>query len=69
MNVYAKQKNTHGYRKQTCGYQSGKGRREGQIQTLGLTDTNYYLTQINNKNTLYSTGNYSHCLVTSYNGV
>ena len=44
MNVYAKQKNTHGYRKQTCGYQSGKGRREGQIQTLGLTDTNYYLT-------------------------
>ena len=39
MNVYAKQKQTHRYRKQTCGYQRG----EGQIKGMGLTDTNYYV--------------------------
>ena len=41
MNVYAKQKQTHRYRKQTCGYQMGEGRREEQIRSMGLTDTNY----------------------------
>ena len=40
MNVYAKQKLTHRYRKQTCGY--GKSE-EGQIRGLGLTDTNYFM--------------------------
>ena len=29
------------YRKQTCGYQMGEGRKEGQITGMGLTDTNY----------------------------
>ena len=38
MNVYAKQKQTHRYRKQTCSYQRGGGRREGQIRGMGLTD-------------------------------
>ena len=31
MNVYAKQKQTHRYRKQTSGYQQVEGRREGQL--------------------------------------
>jgi len=35
----AKQKQTHRYRKQTCGYQRGKGSVEGQIRGMGLTDT------------------------------
>ena len=39
MNVYAKQ--THRYRKQTCGYQREEERGEGQIRGMGLTDTNY----------------------------
>ena len=43
MNVYAKQKQTHRYRKQTCGYQRGEGRGEGQIRGVGLTGTNYYV--------------------------
>ena len=42
MNVYAKQKQTHRCRKQTCGYQRGEGRGEGQIRGMGLTDINYY---------------------------
>ena len=29
MNVYVKQKQTHRYRKQTCGYQRGEGRGGG----------------------------------------
>ena len=40
MNGYAKQKQTHRYRKQTSGYQWGEGKREGQIRGMGLTDTN-----------------------------
>ena len=43
MNVYAKQKQTDSHRKQTCGYQTGEGRGEGQIRGMGLTDTNYYI--------------------------
>ena len=43
MSVYAKQKQTHRYRKQTYGYQREEGSREGQIRGIGLTDTNYYV--------------------------
>ena len=32
MTVYAKQKQSHRYRKQTCGYQGGVRRGEGQIR-------------------------------------
>ena len=39
MNVYAKQKQTHRKRKQTCGYQKG----DGKIRGMELTDTNYYI--------------------------
>ena len=41
MNLHTKQKETHRHRKQTYGYQRGEGG-EGQIRTMGLTDTNYY---------------------------
>ena len=43
MNVYAKWKQTHRYRKQTSGYQRGEGSGEGQIRGMGLRDTNYYV--------------------------
>ena len=43
MNVYAKHKLTHRYRKQTCGYQRGGKSDEGQIRGLGLTNTNYFM--------------------------
>ena len=42
MNVYTKQKQSYRDRKQTCGYQRGEGREEGQIRGMRLTDTNYY---------------------------
>ena len=42
MNLYAKEKQTHRHRKQTYGYQTGEGGREGQIRNMELTDTNYY---------------------------
>ena len=38
MNVYAKQQQTHRYRKPTCGYQRGEGSREEQNRGMGLTD-------------------------------
>ena len=41
MNI-TKKKQTHGYRKQTSGYQWGEGRGERQIRSRELTDTNYY---------------------------
>ena len=40
MNVYTKQKQTHRHKKQTCGYQRGDGKGEGQIKGMGLTVTN-----------------------------
>ena len=43
MNIFTKQKQIHRYRKQTCGYQRGEEKREGQIRGKGLTDTNYYM--------------------------
>ena len=43
MNVYAKQKQTHRYRKQSYLYQMRVEREEGQTRGMGLTDTNYYV--------------------------
>ena len=43
MNVYVKQKQTHRYRKQICGFQRGEGQGEGQIRSMELTDTHYYM--------------------------
>ena len=36
MNVYAKQKQTHRYRKQTCGYQRKERSREEQVRGVRL---------------------------------
>ena len=38
MNLYTKQKQTHRHRQQIYGYQRGKGGKEGQIRSMGLTD-------------------------------
>ena len=44
MNLSTKQKQTHRYRKQTCGCQGmGGGVGEGKTGSLGLTDANYYI--------------------------
>lgn len=43
MDVCAKQKETHIYRQQTYGYQTGEGMGEGQLRCLGLIDSNYYV--------------------------
>ena len=43
MNVCTKQKQTHRWKKQTCGNQRVEGRGEGQIRGMGLTDANYYI--------------------------
>ena len=43
MNVYAKQKQTQRYRKQSCDYQRGKERGKEQIRGMGLTDKNNYV--------------------------
>ena len=41
MNLCTKEKQTHRYRKQTCGYRREEASTEGQIRGLGLTDTNH----------------------------
>ena len=43
MNVYAKQKQTHRYRKSNTGYQRGEGRGEVQIRGMEARHTNYYV--------------------------
>ena len=43
MNLSMKQKQIHRDRKQTCVCQRGRGMREGQIESLGLADANYYI--------------------------
>ena len=42
VNVYAKQKKTHKFRKQTSGYPKEEGRGERHIRGMRLRDTNYY---------------------------
>ena len=37
------QKQTHGYSKQTNGYQWREGREEEQYKGMGVRDTNYYV--------------------------
>ena len=44
MNAFAKQKQTQ-LQKTTCDYRRGEGSWEGQVRSMGLTDTNYYLAQ------------------------
>lgn len=40
MSIYTKQNQTHRYRKQTWGYETGGERREGQMRAMGLTGAN-----------------------------
>ena len=42
-NQCMKQKQTHRYREQTCGYQGGEGVGEGRNGSLGLAEANYYI--------------------------
>ena len=68
MNLITKQKQTHRHRKQTYGYQGGK-RKGGINQEYGIKRyTLLYIKQINNKDLLYSTGNYIQYLVITYKG-
>ena len=58
MNLFREQKQTHKHRKQIYGYQLGK---EGGGINQGFRINRYillYTKQINNKDLLYSTGNY-----------
>ena len=53
VNLFTKQKQTHRHRKQTYGYQRGKGIGRDKIRRLGLTDMhdyiyNSYIQQIHN---------------------
>ena len=67
-NLSTKQKYTHRHRKQTYGYQRGKGIGEG-CQEFGLSRYKLlYVKQISNKDLLYSTGNCIQYRVINYNG-
>ena len=70
MNAYAKQKQTHKYRKQTSGYQMEEGSRGGTNQGYGINRHKLLcVKQISNKDLWYTTGNYSHYPVTAFNRV
>ena len=43
MTLSTKQKQTHGHREQTCGYQGRGGEGEGWTGNSGLVDANYYI--------------------------
>ena len=64
MNLFTKQKQTRRHRKQTYSYQQGGINQEFGINRYKLL----YIKQINNKDLLYSTGNYVQYLVMIYNG-
>ena len=65
MNLFTKQKHTHRHRKQTYGYQMGKG--GGINQEVGINIyTLLYTKQIINKDLLYSTGNSTQYSVITY---
>ena len=67
MNLFTNQKQTPRHRKQTYGYQRGKGgeriNQEFRINRYKLL----YIKQINNKDLLYNTGNYIQYFVITYN--
>ena len=67
MHLFTKLKQTHRHRKQTYGYQRGKG---GWInQEFGINRyTPLDIKQVNNKDLLYSTGNYIQYIIITYNG-
>ena len=67
INLFTKQKQTHQQRKQTYGYQRGKG--VGINWEFGINIyTLAYIKQITNKDLPYSTGNYTQYFVITYKG-
>ena len=68
MNLFTKQKQTH-RQKTNLWLPKGKGGGGGINQEFGInTCTLLYIKQVNNKDLLYSTGNYIQYLVITYNG-
>ena len=63
----AKQKHTHRYGK-LVGYQRREGKGQGHVRVMGLKDTSYYVQNISNKDTLYSTGKQSHNIIITLYG-
>jgi len=43
MNLSTKQKQTHRESKQTYGYRRGEERKDGEIRSMALTDTDHYM--------------------------
>lgn len=65
MKLFTEQEQTHRHREQTYGYQ-GVNVGEGYVRSLGVTvHANAYKTE-NNKDLLYTTENYTYCLVMTY---
>ena len=64
MNLYTKQKWIHRHRKQIYGHQREKGNWDYGISRYKPL----YMKQINNKDLMYSTGNYSQYFVIIYRG-
>ena len=68
MNLFAKQKQTFRFRKQTYGRQE-EGWEEGIVREFGMdTHTLLYLKWITNKDLLYSTGNSAQCYLAAWMG-
>ena len=68
MNLFAKQKQTFRFRKQTYGCQE-EGWEEGIVREFGMdTHTLLYLKWITNKDLLYSTGNSAQCYLAAWMG-
>ena len=68
-NLFTKQKLSHRCRKQTYGYQGGKGGGRINWETGIDIYTLLYVKQITNKNLLYSTGNSIQHSVMTYMGI
>ena len=69
MNLSTKQKQTHRRREQTCGCQRVSADGGGMEWEFGISRCKLvYIGWINNKVLLYSTGNYTQCLLITYNG-
>ena len=66
MNLFTKQKQTHGDRKQNYGSQRGKAG-GGTNEELGINAYTLLYTQIRNKNLQCGTGNYTQCLIITDN--
>ena len=69
MNLFTKQKQSHRRRKQTYGFQGGKGGEGINWEIRIDIYTLLYIKQITNKNLLYSTGNSTQYSLMTYMGI